>query len=71
MAPGYRGQGLGRVLVRGLLTQAVRAGFRDVFMRVHPDNEKALNCYRGAGFVPADACGPTPANSRRTPVPSW
>ncbi|MET8509743.1 GNAT family N-acetyltransferase [Streptomyces sp. NPDC004787] len=55
VAPGYRGQGLGRVLVRGLLAQAVRAGFRDVFMRVHPDNEKALNCYRGAGFAPVDA----------------
>ncbi|MCX5233528.1 N-acetyltransferase [Streptomyces sp. NBC_00233] len=55
VAPGNRGKGLGRVLVRGLLAQALGAGYSDVFMRVHPDNEKALRCYRGAGFMPVDA----------------
>jgi hypothetical protein len=24
-------------------------------MRVHPDNDRALSCYWGAGFVPVDA----------------
>ncbi|MEU5537705.1 GNAT family N-acetyltransferase [Streptomyces sp. NPDC020362] len=52
--PGVRGQGLGRELVRGLLARAIRAGFDDVFMRVHPDNGRALRCYPGAGFVPVD-----------------
>ncbi|MFC9842401.1 GNAT family N-acetyltransferase [Streptomyces sp. NPDC060223] len=52
--PDIRGRGLGRVLVRGLLAQALGAGYSDVFMRVHPANETALRCYRGAGFVPVD-----------------
>ncbi|WP_218835994.1 GNAT family N-acetyltransferase [Streptomyces sp. Ag82_O1-15] len=55
VAPDIRGKGLGRVLVRGLLAQALGAGYSDVFMRVHPDNETALRCYRGAGFVSVDA----------------
>ncbi|MCX4903077.1 N-acetyltransferase [Streptomyces sp. NBC_00878] len=52
VAPEVRGRGLGRVLVRGLLGEADRSGHSDVFMRVHPDNDAALRCYRGAGFVP-------------------
>lgn len=53
--PDVRGKGLGRELVRGLLARAVEAGFDDVFMRLHPDNDMALRCYLGAGFVPVDA----------------
>ncbi|MGW3917313.1 GNAT family N-acetyltransferase [Streptomyces sp. NPDC005070] len=52
--PEVRGQGLGRELVRGLLRRAVEAGFDDVFMRVHPDNGRALGCYLGAGFELVD-----------------
>jgi len=52
VAPGFRGRGLGRVLVRGLLTEARLSGLSDVFMRVHPDNAIALRCYLGAGFEP-------------------
>ncbi|MGW6900713.1 GNAT family N-acetyltransferase [Streptomyces sp. NBC_01718] len=52
VAPEARGKGLGRVLVRGLLAQAHESGRADVFMRVHPDNERALRCYPAAGFVP-------------------
>ncbi|WP_326601559.1 GNAT family N-acetyltransferase [Streptomyces sp. NBC_01800] len=52
VAPEARGKGLGRVLVRGLLAQAHESGCADVFMRVHPGNEKALRCYLGAGFRP-------------------
>ncbi|MFI8232595.1 GNAT family N-acetyltransferase [Streptomyces sp. NPDC085900] len=55
IAPDRRGKGLGRVLVRGLLAHAIGVGFSDVFMRVHPDNEKALRCYRGPG-----SCRSTP-----------
>ncbi|MCX5233403.1 GNAT family N-acetyltransferase [Streptomyces sp. NBC_00233] len=55
VAPDNRGKGLGRILVRRLLAQAVGAGYSDVFMRVHPDNEAALRCYRGAGFMPVEA----------------
>ncbi|MGW9129809.1 GNAT family N-acetyltransferase [Streptomyces sp. NPDC055681] len=52
VAPEARGKGLGRVLVRSLLAKAHESGCGDVFMRVHPDNEKALRCYLGAGFGP-------------------
>lgn len=55
IAPGARGQGLGKALVRGLLSEAAEAGYSDIFMRVHPDNGIALRCYRGAGFVVVDA----------------
>ena len=55
VAPGRRGSGWGRTLVRGLLAHAVAAGHADVFMRVHPLNAAALRCYRGAGFVTVDA----------------
>ncbi|MEU8885115.1 GNAT family N-acetyltransferase [Streptomyces hydrogenans] len=55
VAPGARGRGIGRILVRELLGRALAAGFRDVFLRVRPDNETALACYRGAGFVTVDA----------------
>ncbi|MFF0885422.1 GNAT family N-acetyltransferase [Streptomyces sp. NPDC003456] len=54
VAPGMRGEGLGRQLVAGLLARAVEAGYDDVFLRVHPDNDRALGCYLGAGFVPVD-----------------
>jgi ribosomal protein S18 acetylase RimI-like enzyme len=55
VTPDARGKGLGRVLVRRLVSQALEAGYADIFMRVRPDNENALRCYRGAGFVPVDA----------------
>ncbi|GAA3076628.1 GNAT family N-acetyltransferase [Streptosporangium carneum] len=55
VAPGARGAGVGRELVRELVALAREAGYADVFMRVHPDNERALRCYRRAGFLPVDA----------------
>ncbi|WP_448321204.1 GNAT family N-acetyltransferase [Streptomyces sp. CO7] len=55
VAPGHRGKGLGRTLARGLLAHALATGHADVFLRVHPDNDRALRCYQGAGFAPVDA----------------
>ncbi|MFD6285497.1 GNAT family N-acetyltransferase [Streptomyces anthocyanicus] len=55
VAPGVRGRGLGRRLVRHLLAQARLTGLPEVCMRVHPQNTAALRCYRGAGFEPVDA----------------
>lgn len=54
VAPGARGRGIGRRLVRGLAEQALRAGYAEIFLRVHPGNTAALRCYHGAGFVPVD-----------------
>jgi ribosomal protein S18 acetylase RimI-like enzyme len=55
VAPGRRGRGLGRALALGLLAEATAVGYRDVFLRVHPDNAPALRCYRAAGFTPVAA----------------
>ncbi|MGW6013473.1 GNAT family N-acetyltransferase [Streptomyces sp. NPDC055210] len=55
VAPGVRGRGLGRRLVRGLLAEARLTGLSEICMRVHPQNTPALRCYRGAGFDPVDA----------------
>ncbi|MEV0523064.1 GNAT family N-acetyltransferase [Streptomyces sp. NPDC050439] len=54
VAPGARGRGIGRRLVRGLAEQALRAGHTEIFLRVHPANTAALRCYHGAGFLPVD-----------------
>ncbi|RKN44293.1 GNAT family N-acetyltransferase [Micromonospora endolithica] len=55
VAPGHRGRGAGRSLVRMLAARA-RDHHPAVFLRVHPDNIPALRCYTGAGLrtVPAE-----------------
>ncbi|TWP50949.1 GNAT family N-acetyltransferase [Lentzea tibetensis] len=50
VAPHARGRGVGRELVARLVEQAL-AHHPSIFMRVHPDNARALRCYAGAGFV--------------------
>lgn len=54
VAPARRGRGIGRRLVAGLVERAL-AHFPDVFLRVHPDNDRALRSYLGAGVVPVPA----------------
>lgn len=66
VAPGVRGRGIGRRLVRGLAELALRVGYREIFLRVHPGNAAALRCYRGAGFLPVD---PALAAEWNTPQP--
>ena len=58
VAPDQRGRGVGRRLTRALANRA-RASHPElpaVFLRVRPENEQAIHCYSGAGFVavPAD-----------------
>lgn len=50
VAPEHRGKGLGVDLVKLLFTEATHAGYPFVYMRVSPENERALACYRRAGF---------------------
>ncbi|MEV8318579.1 GNAT family N-acetyltransferase [Streptomyces sp. NPDC059900] len=52
--PGARGRGIGRRLVRDLAGLALRVGYTEIFMRVHPRNAAALRCYRAAGFRPVE-----------------
>jgi ribosomal protein S18 acetylase RimI-like enzyme len=55
VAPVARGNGLGRALVRGLLSEAAQTGYPGTFIRVHPANDIALRCYQGAGFQAVEA----------------
>jgi ribosomal protein S18 acetylase RimI-like enzyme len=41
---------LGRRLVHELLVEARRLGWKDVWLRVAPDNMPALRAYAAAGF---------------------
>lgn len=52
VSPTNRGRGVGKRLVRLLLERASLHGHPDAFVRVVPDNDAALACYRGAGFTP-------------------
>lgn len=54
------------MLVQGLPARAVRAGFTDVHLRVHPGTYRALRCYLGAGFRPV---APGLAANRNTAQP--
>ena len=51
--PHYRGQGIGALLVRGLVDRA-RRYFHTVALRVRPENAAARRCYERAGFTRAD-----------------
>ncbi|WP_431947045.1 GNAT family N-acetyltransferase [Actinacidiphila sp. bgisy167] len=55
VAPSARGRGLGRRLITELTARARLTGLAEVFLRVHPDNDGALRCYLGAGYVPVPA----------------
>jgi ribosomal-protein-alanine N-acetyltransferase len=58
VAPQHRGRGVGRILTRALTGRAreTHPELPAVILRVRPDNEQAIRCYAGAGFVavPAD-----------------
>ena len=70
VAPDRRGRGTGRRLAAAL-AELARAHHDEVFLRVHPDNEPALRCYLGAGFVPVDPAEAAEWN-RGQPVPyAW
>ena len=56
VAPAFRGRGFGAQLVRSLLVPALAVGYASVFLRVRPENERAIRTYRRVGFEPvADA----------------
>ncbi|MGA4843637.1 GNAT family N-acetyltransferase [Streptomyces sp. G45] len=71
VAPHARGRGLGRALVRALLTEALGTGCDQVFLRVHPDNAAALGCYRSVGFTPVPAADAAAWNTRQPVAYVW
>jgi ribosomal protein S18 acetylase RimI-like enzyme len=54
VAPNLRGRGIGTAFVQALLQPALVAGYSDVFLRVRPDNERAIKTYLRVGFQPVD-----------------
>ncbi|HVV23394.1 MAG TPA: GNAT family N-acetyltransferase [Pseudonocardiaceae bacterium] len=53
IAPAERGRGAGRHLVNALID--LTTGMPLVFLRVHPDNTRAIKLYLATGFHRADA----------------
>ena len=51
--PRRRGRGVGRAFVELLAREAVRRGYRAIWLRVLATNASALACYGNAGFVRA------------------
>src|SRR5262249_46077682 len=52
--PDLRRQGIGRRLAQLLAGRAAALGFDQIWLRVAPDNEAAIGCYRSAGFDRTD-----------------
>ncbi|OKJ49597.1 hypothetical protein AMK27_36320 [Streptomyces sp. CB02009] len=71
VAPEHRGRGMGRELARRLLAQAVGDGADSVFLRVHPDNDRALKCWLSAGFVPVESRLAAQWNTRQPVYYLW
>jgi [ribosomal protein S18]-alanine N-acetyltransferase len=57
VAPGRRGQGVGRALVSALVERARRSHpeLPAVILRVRPENEQAIRAYAAAGFTAVPA----------------
>jgi GNAT superfamily N-acetyltransferase len=55
LVPRAWGQGLGRLLMAGLLTRAEGAGFSAVVLWVHPGNSRARRFYEAGGWGPTGA----------------
>ena len=50
VAPAFRGHGLGRLLLEGLLVELRAAGIHAVHLMVRPENERARALYEGFDF---------------------
>lgn len=50
VVPAYRGQGLGRALIRQALEGFYQAGLRQAYLEVTAENRGAVQLYRGVGF---------------------
>lgn len=66
VVPGYRGRGLGRLIVRKALEGFYRAGLRRAYLEVTAENSRAVLLYRDIGFRKArvlyKAVGTPPAD---------
>jgi RimJ/RimL family protein N-acetyltransferase len=67
VAPHLRGIGIGTAFVRALLVPALESGYADIFLRVHPDNDRAIRACLRVGFQPVDD---SRATERNVPQPT-
>ena len=58
VAEGQRGSGVGRALIDAAIARSKALGCRYMTVGTHPDNEKAAEVYRAAGFEPLPPPGP-------------
>jgi len=49
--PAHRGRGVGKLYVKVLVDRAATFGYAEIFLRVLPDNPRAIHCYEAAGFA--------------------
>lgn len=61
--PGWRGQGLGQVFIRGVLQKLRQRGLRSACLYVGVDNRRAIKVYEDVGFVVVEH-GSTASSSR-------
>ncbi|NQV72446.1 GNAT family N-acetyltransferase [bacterium] len=54
VCPEQRGQGLGRMLVEGLVNEAQSQGAHKISLNVHPTNQRAIHLYTELGFLPVE-----------------
>lgn len=52
MARGWRGRGVGRVLLQHLLALAKTLGYRKMVLATFPYNEAGVTLYKKMGFTP-------------------
>lgn len=60
VSPGARGLGLGRALIRAVVTEAKRIGYREMRLDTLPTMREAVALYRAEGFAPIPAYYDTP-----------
>ena len=51
VTPEHRGRGIGRAVLRAMLTEALARGAEKALLEVRPSNASAQNLYRSLGFV--------------------
>jgi ribosomal protein S18 acetylase RimI-like enzyme len=69
--PSLRREGLGRALALELVTAAGAFQKSDLFLRVRPDNEVGIGCYRSVGFVAVSPDEETAFNAGQPAAYHW